>query len=81
MRKLVGFEVLTVAVMKNTTFWNIIPCSPLKDFNRLHGNISQKAVLFMRKLILQICGNCLHITYRTVPIQHSPVSKCHKANP
>jgi hypothetical protein len=26
----VGFEVLTAVVMKNSTFWDIMPCSPLK---------------------------------------------------
>jgi hypothetical protein len=30
----VGFEVLTVVVMKSTVFWDIKPCSPLK-VNRL----------------------------------------------
>jgi hypothetical protein len=28
--KYVGFEVLTVVVMKSTIFWDITPCSPLK---------------------------------------------------
>jgi hypothetical protein len=27
----VGFEVLTVVVMKSTIFWDIMPCSPLKS--------------------------------------------------
>jgi hypothetical protein len=27
---LVGFEVLTAVVMKNSIFWNIAPCGPLK---------------------------------------------------
>jgi hypothetical protein len=27
---LVGFEVLTAVVMKNTILWDITPCSPLK---------------------------------------------------
>jgi hypothetical protein len=27
---IVGFEVLTAAVMKSTKFWDITPCSPLK---------------------------------------------------
>jgi hypothetical protein len=26
----VGFEVLTVVVVKSTIFWDITPCSPLK---------------------------------------------------
>jgi hypothetical protein len=32
----VGFEVLTVVVMKSTIFWDITPCSPLR-FNRCFG--------------------------------------------
>jgi hypothetical protein len=35
-----GFEVLTVAVMKSSVFWDIRPC------NGLHGVISQKTELF-----------------------------------
>jgi hypothetical protein len=27
---LVGFEVLTVVVMKSTVFWDIMPCNPVK---------------------------------------------------
>jgi hypothetical protein len=27
---LVGFEVLTMVVMKSTVFWDIMPCNPLK---------------------------------------------------
>jgi hypothetical protein len=30
MKELVGFEVLTTVVMKNTIFWDITPCSLLK---------------------------------------------------
>jgi hypothetical protein len=32
----IGFEVLTAVVMKNTTFWDITPCSPL-SVNRHFG--------------------------------------------
>jgi hypothetical protein len=32
----VGFEVLTPVVMNNSVFWDVTPCSPLKD-NRLFG--------------------------------------------
>jgi hypothetical protein len=31
MLKFTGFEVLTAEVMKNTIFWDITPCSPLKS--------------------------------------------------
>jgi hypothetical protein len=34
----VGFEVLTTVVMKNTIFWDIMPCSPL-SVNRRFGEI------------------------------------------
>jgi hypothetical protein len=34
---IVGFEVLTVVVMKNTIFWDITPCSPLKVNRRVGG--------------------------------------------
>jgi hypothetical protein len=30
-RNYVGFEVLTAVFMKSTIFWDITPCSPLKD--------------------------------------------------
>jgi hypothetical protein len=33
----VGFEVLTAVVMSNSIFWDITPCSPLKDNRRLGG--------------------------------------------
>jgi hypothetical protein len=33
----VGFQVLTAVVMKNTLFWNITPCSPLKANRRFGG--------------------------------------------
>jgi hypothetical protein len=35
----VGFEALTVVVMKGSVFWDIIPCSP---FNGEYGIMSQK---------------------------------------
>jgi hypothetical protein len=31
----VGFEVLTAVVMKNSVFWDITPCSPLKVKRRM----------------------------------------------
>jgi hypothetical protein len=33
----VGFEVLTVVVMKNSVIWDITPCSPLKVNRRFRG--------------------------------------------
>jgi hypothetical protein len=33
----VGFEVLTVVVMKSTIFWDITPCSPLSVNRRFGG--------------------------------------------
>jgi hypothetical protein len=36
--RLVGFEVLTAAVMKRPVFWDITQCSPLK-VNRRFGGI------------------------------------------
>jgi hypothetical protein len=33
----VGFDVLTVVVMKSTSFWQIMPCSPLKVNRRFGG--------------------------------------------
>jgi hypothetical protein len=35
----VGFEVLTAVVMKNTIFWDITPCSPLKVNRRFGGTL------------------------------------------
>jgi hypothetical protein len=35
--KYVGFEVLTEVVMKTSIFWDITPCSPLKDNRRFRG--------------------------------------------
>jgi hypothetical protein len=32
--RLVGFEVLTAVIMKNTSFWDTTPCSPLKVSRR-----------------------------------------------
>jgi hypothetical protein len=43
---IVGFEILTVVVMKSTVFWDITPCIRL-TFNGLHGVISQKIILFI----------------------------------
>jgi hypothetical protein len=71
MRKLAGFEVLIAVVMKSTIFWDITPCSPLKDLTD-YTAIYPRRQCFSR-------GNLLMwklLTYRTVPIQHSPVSKC-----
>jgi hypothetical protein len=34
---LVGFDVLTAAVMKSTVFWYITPCSPMKVNERFRG--------------------------------------------
>jgi hypothetical protein len=34
---LVGFEVLTLVVMKSSVFWNITPYSPLKVSRRFGG--------------------------------------------
>jgi hypothetical protein len=43
----VGFEVLTVMVMKSTILEDITLCNALKPtFNRLHGFVTQKTVLF-----------------------------------
>jgi hypothetical protein len=36
----VGFEVLTAVVMKNTIFWDITPCSPLKVNQHFGGTYS-----------------------------------------
>jgi hypothetical protein len=33
----VGFDVLTAVLMKNTVFWDIMPCSPLKINGRFGG--------------------------------------------
>jgi hypothetical protein len=33
----VGFEVFTVVVIKNSFFWDITPCSPLKVKRRFRG--------------------------------------------
>lgn len=53
---IVGFEVLTVLVMKSTVSWDIMLCSPSMQvifsskhwltFNMLHSIISQKIVIF-----------------------------------
>jgi hypothetical protein len=37
MFKPVGFEILTAVIMKNSVFWNITPCSPLKVNRRFGG--------------------------------------------
>jgi hypothetical protein len=39
--KYVGFERLTAVVMKNTVFWDITPCSPLKVNLKFHTNIAR----------------------------------------
>jgi hypothetical protein len=36
---IVGFEVLTAAVMKSTVFWDITPCCNLLKDNRRFGEI------------------------------------------
>jgi hypothetical protein len=60
-KRCVGFEVLTVVLMKISVFWDITPCSPLKDshippkrrftLSGPHGVISQEVELFMSKLL------------------------------
>jgi hypothetical protein len=37
-RENVGFEILTAVVMKIYNFWDIRPCSPLKDSQRFGGD-------------------------------------------
>jgi hypothetical protein len=37
MKNLVGFEDLTAALLKSTIFWDIAPCSPLRDNRRFGG--------------------------------------------
>jgi hypothetical protein len=41
------FEILTLAIMKISFFWDIMPCSQL-TFSALHIIISQKIELFQR---------------------------------
>jgi hypothetical protein len=36
--KYVGFEVLTAVIMRNSIFWDITPCSPLKVRPRFRKN-------------------------------------------
>jgi hypothetical protein len=33
----VGFEILTVVILKSAVFWDIMPCSPLKVNRRFGG--------------------------------------------
>jgi hypothetical protein len=47
----VGFEVLTLRVMKSSVFWDIMLCNL---FNRLHGVISQKIELFISNLVTSL---------------------------
>jgi hypothetical protein len=40
----VGFEVLTVLVMKSSTFWDITLCSPLK----VNGSFTEPCCLYLQ---------------------------------
>jgi hypothetical protein len=43
---LVGFEVLTPVVMKNSVFWDITPCSPLKVKRRFRWTYRKQGLPF-----------------------------------
>jgi hypothetical protein len=47
----VGFEVLTVVVMKSTIFWDITPCIQLK-VNRRYGGTVLLAICFHAGFLL-----------------------------
>jgi hypothetical protein len=48
--KLLGFQVLRAVVMKSSIFWDITPCSPLKDNLRFGGTCRLQ---LLEKLIIR----------------------------
>jgi hypothetical protein len=54
-----GFEVVTVVVMKDTIFWDITPCSPLK-VNRSFGG---KYRLHLQGRKISLLGTCFHASF------------------
>jgi hypothetical protein len=57
----VGFEVLTAVLMKSTIFWDITPCSPLKDNRHFEGTCRlylQRALCLPHAFTLVSCLAC-----------------------